>query len=256
MMLSDSDAAHSTNISRTARRMTIDLSLLPPTNLPTPASNTLIITNIENSLIFRHENLSSIKALINNVAPVHSWAPFKSFRRIIVSFFDVDSASQIRQLINDKALFGETCKVYFGQPTPIEAKNAHLNLPDSGKLFFISPPPSPPHGWEMRLEDAPNKQVVAEDLAEALKRLHTKSRVQFPDSPISDNGETNGRIRSVSCTTIYRPEEHGGSSNLPAINVEDTTGEDTPLGSYPHERPIFAHTCRPPVELIDSNCPS
>ncbi|RKF77349.1 Calcipressin-1 [Golovinomyces cichoracearum] len=253
MMLSDSNAAHSTNTSRTARRMTIDLSLLPPTNFPTPASNTLIITNIENSLIFRHENLSSIKALINNVAPVHSWAPFKSFRRIIVSFFDVESASQIRELINDKALFGETCKVYFGQPTPIEAKNAHLNLPDSGKLFFISPPPSPPHGWEMRLEDAPNKQVMAEDLAEALKRLHTKSKGQYPDSPISDNGETNGRIRSVSCTTIYRPEEHGGSSNLPAINVEDTTGEDTPLGSYPHERPIFAHTCRPPVELIDSN---
>ncbi|RKF60551.1 putative calcipressin family protein [Erysiphe neolycopersici] len=244
-----------TTRSRDARRMTIDLASVPPLNLPSPASNTLIITNIENPLIFRNENLMTIKGLIHNITPIHTWAPLKSFRRIIVSFFDVNSAIQIRQLIESDAILGERCKVYFGHPTPIETKEAHLNLPDAGKLFFISPPPSPPHGWENRLEDAPNKQVVAEDLAKALNNLHTSTRSCFPESPISDSGELGCRTRSASCTTIYRPEEHGGSPNLPAINVEDTTGDDCEPLPIEQEKSIYAHTCRPPLELMDISTP-
>ncbi|POS82521.1 hypothetical protein EPUL_006393 [Erysiphe pulchra] len=178
-------------------------------------------------------------------------APLKSFRRIIVSFFDINSAIQIRQLIENDAILGEQCKVYFGQPTSIETKEAHLNLPDAGKLFFISPPPSPPHGWENRLEDAPNKQVVAEDLAKALKKLHTSTRSCFPESPISEGEDIVCRARSASCTTIYRPEEHGGSPNLPAINVEDMTGDDCEPIPMEQEKPIYAHTSRPPLELMD-----
>ena len=144
---------------------------------------------------------------------------------------------------------GEQVKVYFGQPTNVEPKDEHLNLPDAGKLFFISPPPSPPHGWEVKLEGAPNTQVHAEDLAEALAKLHHKPMTDLPASPMSDGGVIEeGRQRSGSTTTIYDPNEHGNSPNLPAIAVEDLTGHVTPLES---EKPIMAHTSRPPVELID-----
>jgi len=146
---------------------------------------------------------------------------------------------------------GERVKVYFGQPTSIETKDEHLPLPDAGKLFFISPPPSPPHGWEMKLEDAPNKQVHAEDLAEALAKLHARPRTDLPASPTSE-GEGNGmgRQRSGSSTTIYHPSEHGRSPNLPAISVEDLTGENE-ISPIEAEKPIFAHTSRPPVELME-----
>jgi len=136
-------------------------------------------------------------------------------------------------------------------PTSIEAKDEHLNLPDAGKLFFISPPPSPPHGWEVKLEDAPNKQVHAEDLAEALAKLHHRPRTDLPASPVSDGElEVVTRHRSSS-TTIYNPNDHGCSPNLPAISVEDLTGESdfSPLEA---EKPIYAHTSRPPVELMES----
>lgn len=142
---------------------------------------------------------------------------------------------------------GERVKVYFGQPTSIEIKDEHLNLPDAGKLFFISPPPSPPHGWEVKLEDAPNKLVHAEDLAEALAKLHAKPNTDLPASPLSE-GE-NGRARSGS-TTIYNPSEHGLSPNLPAISVEDMTGEND-VSPIEQEKPILAHTSRPPVELME-----
>jgi len=147
---------------------------------------------------------------------------------------------------------GERVKVYFGQPTSIEAKDEYLNLPDAGKLFFISPPPSPPHGWEMKLEDAPNKQVHAEDLAEALAKLHHRPQTDLPASPMSDGGSDGRRQRSGSSTMIYHPNDHGHSPNLPAIAVEDFTDEPESLSPMEVDpKPIAAHTARPPIELIE-----
>jgi hypothetical protein len=231
--------------------MSIDLSNLPPLVQPTPPSNTLLITNLNDPEIFRADNIQTIKDLINSSAPIHSWAPLKSFRRIIVSFFTDDSAIRIKQILDNEEIMGERVRVYFGNPTSIETKDEHLNLPDAGKLFFISPPPSPPHGWEMKLEDAPNKQVHADDLAEALAKLHHRPRTDLPASPISD-GETEEkrRQRSGSSTTIYHPEDHGCSPHLPAISVEDTT-EESDISPIESEKQIFAHTTRPPVELME-----
>jgi len=102
----------------------------------------------------------------------------------------------------------------------------------------------------MKLEDAPNKQVHAEDLAEALAKLHHRGvRTDIPASPLSDGG-TVGRHRSGSSTTIYNPEDHGHSPNLPAIEVVDFTG-DYDVSPIEQEKPIFAHTSRPPVELME-----
>ncbi|TEY61476.1 hypothetical protein BOTCAL_0168g00090 [Botryotinia calthae] len=235
------------------KSLSLDLSNLPPLSQPTPPSNTLLITNLKDSEIFRADNLQSIKELINTSAPIHSWALLKSFSRIIVSFFSEESAIRIRQILDGEEIMGERMRVYFGQPTSISPKDTHLNLPDAGKLFFISPPPSPPHGWEMKMEDAPNKQVHAEDLAEALAKLHHRPTTDLPASPMSDNGESlkNGRGRSASTTTIYDPQAHGHSPNLPAIAVEDTTGEDWCVSPLEMEKPILAHTARPPVELME-----
>lgn len=143
---------------------------------------------------------------------------------------------------------GNRCRVYFGQNTPLDLdKDQHLHLPDAGKLFFISPPPSPPHGWEMRLEDAPNKLVHAEDLAEALAKLHHRQIPSAADlSPISPTDAAPRQTRSRSSTLIYQPQEHGGSPHLPAISVDDMT--DEPMIK---EMPIMAHTARPPVELME-----
>jgi hypothetical protein len=239
--------------SRSRTPLSLDLSTIPPLTQPTPPSNTLLITNLQDLEIFRPDNLQIIKDLINNSAPIHSWAPLKSFRRIIVSFFDEASAIRIRQILDGEAIMGERVRVYFGQPTSIETKDEHLPLPDAGKLFFISPPPSPPHGWEMKLEGAPNKQVHAEDLVEALAKLHHKTRTDLPASPMSD-GEVEGRRQRSGSLTIYRPEDHGDSPMLPAIAVEDFTDEPQSISPIEREtKPIMAHTARPPVELMEQS---
>lgn len=220
--------------------------------MPTPPSNTLIVTNLNSKEIFLPSNLLTIKDLINTTATIHTWAPLKSFSRIIVSFYDVDAAIRIKQILDNESIMGSVAKVYFGSPTSIEPKDEHLNLPDAGKLFFISPPPSPPHGWEMKLEDAPNKQVHADDLAEALAKLHGRGNVngELP-SPASDGASRTGRGRSSS-TTIYDPTEHGNSPNLPAISVTVDNWEEDELSPITMEKPVLAHTARPPIELMNS----
>lgn len=235
--------------SRPRTPLSLDLSAIPPYQPPTPPSNTLLITNLQDVEIFRPDNLQTIRSLIDSSAPIHSWAPLKSFRRIIVSFFDEDCAIRIKNLLDGELIMGIQVKIYFGQPTSIEPKAEHLNLPDAGKLFFISPPPSPPHGWEMKLEDAPNKQVHAEDLAEALAKLHHRPRTDIPASPLS----ADGRQRSGSTATIiYHPGDHGDSPHLPAIEVEDCTNSPGGLSPITTEKPIMAHTSRPPIELMDT----
>ena len=52
----------------------------------------------------------------------------------------------------------------------------HLRPPAIEKNFLISPPGSPPVGWEPIREDPPNPTPLAEDLIAALRKLqvHTK----------------------------------------------------------------------------------
>jgi len=254
---SPSSRTSSTTSSRKSS-LRLDLSNLPPLVQPTPPSNTLLFTNLQDVDVFRPENLQTIRDLVAKTAPIHAWAPLKSFRRIVVSFYSDEAAVSVRSVWDGEAILGSRCHVYFGRPTPLDvATDTHLALPDAGKLFFISPPPSPPHDWEMRLEGAPNKQVHAEDLAEALGRLHRAQAVAGVESPVSPVERESGAspvgggraLRSRSSTLIYQPADHGSSPHLPAIAVEDTTEE---CGPEEEESPraILAHTARPPVELM------
>lgn len=240
----------SSTSSRNALNLTLDLSNLPPVSQPTPPSNTLLFTNLNSLDVFTPDNLATIRDLVTRTAPIHAFAPLKSFRRIVISFFSEDAAVEVRRIWDGEMVLGERLKVFYGQNTPLEAKDEHLNLPDAGKLFFISPPPSPPAGWEVRLEDAPNKQVHAEDLADALAKLrhHPENEIQSPVSP-AVSGEAITKHRSRSSTLIYQPDDK--SPHMPAVVVEDMT--DEPVEMSPLEgKPIMAHTARPPMELVNN----
>ena len=148
-------------------------------------------------------------------------------------------------------------RVYFGEPTPlVEPLHRHLQAPRSDKMFFISPPPSPPHGWQMRDEDPPNKEVHAEDLASALAKLHARHEPLSPEDVTFTNARSGvatispQRTRSGSYSILYQPGTDGSSPGLPAIAVEDFT--DNPVPTPPVDvinNKKFTHTSRPPVEL-------
>lgn len=266
--ISTSSSPKSVSHRRSASPLSIDLSTLPPLTQPSPPSNTLLITQLNDPTIFHPASLATIRQHINSLAHLHSFSPLKSFRRIVCSFYDTESAIKVRQHLDGASLLGDVrTRVYFGEPTPIGEQKKYLDRPDAGRLFFISPPPSPPVGWEAREEDPPNKDVVASDLAEALVKLSGKMHGADADnSPVSeeekdaghgtragsqkskpplrvtapsDNDPSNSKFtptsapssarnRSRSSTILYDPEAHGDSPALPAVMVEDTTVDGTP----------------------------
>ena len=71
-------------------------------------------------------------------------------------------------------------RVYRADPTPIEDDETHehnhyLRPPVNEKNFLISPPGSPPVGWEQIREDPPNDTPLANDLMTALRKLEIQA---------------------------------------------------------------------------------
>lgn len=209
---------------------------------------------------------------------MNSFSPLKSLSRIIVSFYDIDSSIRVRQEFDGSVILSSRpARCYFGEPTPIGDTKKYLEKPDAGKLFFISPPPSPPVGWEMKNEDAPNKNTHADDLAAKLAALTSKMehrgtekeepailaqptytreelhklKTAIPPAALSDSPSkaTPKTARSRSSTIIYDPKAHGDSPALPAVMLE-TEDEPEPELDDP-ENKIIAHTSRPPLELME-----
>ena len=180
----------------------------------------------------------------------------------------------MRQLLDGTPLSeNDTVRMYFGEPTPIlgeQAEDQHLKAPSLGKLLFISPPPSPPAGWEIREEEPPNKDVHAEDLQRALAGLadygdERGASTNYAGISMSKDEKVElrgSRQNGTGSMTVYHPKDHGDNEDLPAVMVIDTTSgageqrQDIPEGVSlvnGHGRgggQILTHTARPPLELM------
>lgn len=69
--------------------------------------------------------------------------------------------------------------MYRADPSPILDENSlpdYLHAPAIEKNFLISPPGSPPVGWEQIREEPPNATPLADDLVAALRKLQLKSK--------------------------------------------------------------------------------
>jgi hypothetical protein len=240
------------------------MSQLPQLSQPTPPSNTLLITDLHDLRLFQPKSLEEIRTAITTVVPLNSFSPLPSLRRIVCSFTTIEDATTIRKLLEDQSLLsiGFAPRIYFGENTPLNDRPKLLQAPQVSKLFFISPPPSPPHGWVLRNEDPPNKEVHASDLAHALSMLKTEPK-EDPATPVSITEERRTPSwpveggRSRSSTIIFHPDTLGDSPNLPAVMVEDMTleSEDVDMEEMsPIEMSVKSappKTSRPPVELME-----
>ena len=254
--------------------------------------------NLNNPQTFHPLTLQKIKDLLSAPTPRNSFAPLRSFHRLILSYPPIDAAIATRQLLDgttssalhslpsdNTKLIQDRIRIYFGEPTPVAGSaddevDRHLKAPSLGKLLFISPPPSPPCGWEIREEDPPNKETHAEDLQRALAGLNSTSNGEGRDDSSDVGREVDGfgktaaegsarldvegrRKRSSSTTMVYHPRDHGDREDLPAVWVEDTTTGDGEEEDEENEKGdgiewgterggrVVTKTSRPPVELME-----
>lgn len=79
-------------------------------------------------------------------------------------------------------------RLYTLPPTPLSQDPVHLKPPEHAKNFLISPPGSPPEGWEPITEDGPNTSTLAEDLQKALERIQLNGRRRGSKEVILEEG--------------------------------------------------------------------
>jgi len=129
-------------------------------------------------------------------------------------------------------------RVFRADPTPLTPPGgSHLRPPAIEKNFLISPPGSPPIGWEQIAEEPPNTTPLAEDLIAALRKL------QLAASGTAPGGRE----------MILDPEDGSGigvyveDCDMDGVDVDEERdwvyGEDNPSRSALKPAP----TSRPPM---------
>ncbi|RZF40027.1 hypothetical protein LSTR_LSTR002430 [Laodelphax striatellus] len=143
---------------------TID-ELIHDEDLPT----SIIVTNLDGTLFKNDELKKQIETLFKQYGEPASFQYFRSFRRMRVNYNCPAAAAKARIHLHQTQFLGTIINCYFAQPvTPIDAADQHLQPPALTKQFLISPPSSPPVGWEPHSEAEP---LVNYDLLAAIANL-------------------------------------------------------------------------------------
>lgn len=132
-------------------------------DLPT----SLIVTNIHSEVFVNDELKAEMEDLFRQFSSNVTFHWLKSFRRLRVNYDCALSAANARIQLHQFKVSQSQINCYFAQPvTPVS--NTNLKLPAPHKQFLISPPSSPPAGWEQMAENEP---IVNQDLLAALANL-------------------------------------------------------------------------------------
>ncbi|KAH8926000.1 hypothetical protein BT69DRAFT_1279221 [Atractiella rhizophila] len=115
----------------------------------------------------------------------------------------------------DKSTACSPLRVYFGPRTDpaLLSEPSFLQVPTTDKNFLISPPGSPPVGWEQIVEDPPNAAPLAQDLMQALRYL----TVGHEDFSMSVGGEEDATNSGTPKEVVLI--DTGADSNVPSLKI-------------------------------------
>ncbi|KAJ8255795.1 hypothetical protein COCON_G00196590 [Conger conger] len=128
--------------------------------------NCVIVTLADLEVFSNPESQASFEALFRSFDDEVSFQYFKSFRRVRVTFATTLAAAEARARLNRSEFRGREMRLHFAQSVHIGS--ARLEPPKPDKQFLISPPASPPVGWEQALDATP---VINYDLLCAISKL-------------------------------------------------------------------------------------
>jgi hypothetical protein len=137
--------------------------------------------------------LTALRDYFTLFGAVHSWAPIRAFNRTILVYYSEDAAESAKTQCDNLKLDISpgsdpvVLRVFRAEPTTISPpttgpEGTYLCPPEISKNFLISPPGSPPVGWEQVHEDPPNSTPLADDLIAALRELQLRDR-RTPGGP-------------------------------------------------------------------------
>ncbi|KAF8626205.1 hypothetical protein AX15_004895 [Amanita polypyramis BW_CC] len=187
-----------------AQKPSISLTRTSP-NHEVRGTNSLAIVSLPRSF-FVPEIMNIIRSHFDFFGEINQWVPLPGFGRIIIVYESEDDAEKAKRACDPIILQGEegedgpqlVLRVYRADPNPLLPKvpalgdamystipqENYLQPPPVEKNFLISPPGSPPVGWEQVEEDPPNRTPLAEDLMVALKKLELQEKRLRENTPL------------------------------------------------------------------------
>lgn len=191
-------------------------------------SNTILFTNLPpQELEFCQANDLLLDSLVPVAVPVH-WCLLRSFRRIMAVFDSAKTGVLVRKNLenkfsSDRPAVLKDLKMFYGDNTPVGIDSTHLQLPDAGRLWLLSPPPSPPVGWESKDECEPNKETHF-DFVDLQNALQKKGLTM--DSLLTSPPPTNYDASKQSKTAVI----HEGRPDL-KLDTTQVDSDDGPLST-------------------------
>ncbi|KAI4900243.1 hypothetical protein NFI96_018167 [Prochilodus magdalenae] len=128
--------------------------------------NALIACKVPEEVFNARHLKEQFEALFQQFDAGASFQFFKSFRRVRINFTDALAAAEARVKLHKSDFNGKEMRLYFAQSVHIGSPR--LEPPKPEKQFLISPPASPPVGWEQSQDATP---VINYDLLCAVSKL-------------------------------------------------------------------------------------
>ncbi|XP_075873663.1 calcipressin-1 isoform X2 [Nelusetta ayraudi] len=171
-----------------------------------------LVASVANQEVFnRPEAQGSFEALFRSFDPEVTFQYFKSFRRVRISFGDALAAAEARLRLHKTDFKGKEMRLYFAQSVHIGSPRLEPPKPD--KQFLISPPASPPVGWEQSQDATP---VINYDLLCAISKLGPGEKYELhtatPTTP--------------SVVVHVCEDEHGGNGGGDSSSAPDDSDQD------------------------------
>lgn len=138
---------------------------------------------------------------------------------------------------------------------PPESK--YLQVPVQSKNFLISPPGSPPIGWEPVEEEPPNTAALAADLMAALTRLHNQQEEEGRDEDKEQESSSRSDGKQVLLDTerdndiVQRRRTHTGRTDSASSEALLVLLEDVDASGHGHRGGV--DTPEEVIEILDPN---
>lgn len=140
-------------------------------------------------------------------------------------------------------------RVYYDNNTPLtllptgeyavtqalEISKPFLEPPAPEKEFLLSPPGSPPVGWEQQKEDLPNTQALSDDLIKALQKISMEQEAQ--------------ETEKASTSTLFQGSDHAVPGVILHASEPSTSPSLRPSGieRVKATKDSMRPTSRPPI---------